>query len=244
MLLYICLELNGTRLMYIWVVLATFIVALAAFNLPVRPDMRNVYVSPQAEAVITKLYLQHKAAKAAVLDSVETNGVYMNGEVEVSSIRNFLPLGFELSDDYESLDVTERNHSYLYCLDKSSPDLSVESPQCNGDFVPYLISYGCVPTKWRNVHNGKPNNDLIAAMYNVLGHGGQFGYSQEIEPVQSDKNILGSSMGINIRDKMWLSIPQFIISQDKGGNSFYNVCGDGGECDYCLVYMTILGAVQ
>ena len=212
--------------MYIWVVLATFIVALAAFNLPVRPDMRNVYVSPQAEAVITKLYLQHKAA------------------VEVSSIRNFLPLGFELSDDYESLDVTERNHSYLYCLDKSSPDLSVESPQCNGDFVPYLISYGCVPTKWRNVHNGKPNNDLIAAMYNVLGHGGQFGYSQEIEPVQSDKNILGSSMGINIRDKMWLSIPQFIISQDKGENSFYNVCGDGGECDYCLVYMTILGAVQ
>ena len=80
--------------MYIWVVLATFIVALAAFNLPVRPDMRNVYVSPQAEAVITKLYLQHKAAKSAVLDSVETNGVYMNGEVEVSSIRNFYVFPF------------------------------------------------------------------------------------------------------------------------------------------------------
>ena len=48
--------------MYLWVILATFIVALASFNLSVRPDMRQLYVEPQAEAAVTRIMLQHQGA--------------------------------------------------------------------------------------------------------------------------------------------------------------------------------------
>lgn len=228
--------------MYIWVVLATFIVALAAFNLPVFPDMRKIYVEPQAEAVITKLYLQHRAARSYVIDMAQANGAYTIGEISPDDLSDYVPQGFSFSEDYSSQGLTERNISFLYCLDKSTPNLADESPQCNGEYVPYLVTYGCVPERWKNMHNGKPNNDLIGAMYNILGYGGHLGYAQEIEPVKSDKNILGATMGINIRDKMWLSIPQYVISGNAGPSSFYNVCGDAKKCDYCLVYLTILGA--
>lgn len=227
--------------MYIWVVLATFIVALAAFNLPIRPDMRNVYVSPQAEAVVTKLYLQHKAAEDFVAADAQTRGTYVMGELLPDDLSIYLPMGFELSADADT-PVTEQNISFLYCLDKNSPNLAVSSPQCNGDYTPYLISYGCIPERWKNIHNGKPNNDLIEALHNIMGYGGHVGYAEELTPVPSEQNLLGSSMGINIRDKMWLSIPQYIISSNAGEHSFYNVCGDAKQCGTCLVYMTVLNA--
>lgn len=47
--------------MYIWVILATFVVALFSYNLSVRSDSRDLYVTPQAQAVISKLLIQHEA---------------------------------------------------------------------------------------------------------------------------------------------------------------------------------------
>ena len=44
--------------MYIWVLLATFIAILYSFNLPTRSDMREIYVEPQAEAIVSKMLLQ------------------------------------------------------------------------------------------------------------------------------------------------------------------------------------------
>ena len=49
--------------MYIWVLLATFIAILYSFNLPTRSDMREIYVEPQAEAIVSKMLLQHRAAE-------------------------------------------------------------------------------------------------------------------------------------------------------------------------------------
>lgn len=47
--------------MYIWVILATFVVALFSYNLSVRSDSRDLYVTPQAQAVVSKLLIQHEA---------------------------------------------------------------------------------------------------------------------------------------------------------------------------------------
>ena len=48
--------------MYIWVVLAVFMVSLATFNVPVRNDMNEVTEVPRAESPIISLIQQHEAA--------------------------------------------------------------------------------------------------------------------------------------------------------------------------------------
>ena len=49
--------------MYVWVLLATFIAMLYAFNLSTREDMRSLYTVPQAESVVAKIVTQHRAAR-------------------------------------------------------------------------------------------------------------------------------------------------------------------------------------
>lgn len=228
--------------MYIWVVLATFIVALAAFNLSVRSDMRDIYVAPQAEATLTKLYLQQKAAKTFVTNQASQSGTYTPGEIPLDDMKEFLPVGFQADSD-DNDDLTKRNFSYLYCVSTDTENLANKADQCSGDeYRPYLITYGCVPQRWKSVKDGKPRNELISAMYNVFGFGGHIGYSVALEPNVSEQNKIGSTMGINVRDVKWDAIPQYIVSGDEGENSFYNVCGDNKACDYCLVYMSVLSS--
>lgn len=225
--------------MYIWVVLATFIVALASFNLSVRSDMRNIYVAPQAEATLTKIYLQQKAAQTFVTDQAYQSGSYTPGEVSLDDIKDFLPVGFQIDEDN---DITKQNFSYLYCVSTDTENMANKAAQCSGDnYRPYLITYGCIPQRWKNVRDGKPRNDLISAIYNVFGvGGGHIGYTVPLEPVKSEQNKIGTSMGINARDVKWDPIPQYIVSGDEGEHSFYNVCGDNKACDYCLAYISTL----
>ena len=233
-------DITWIGLMYIWVVLATFIVSLAAFNLSVRSDMRELYVAPQAEATLTKIYLQQEAARVfAISQAAQQGGMYTHGEVQVSDIQEFLPIGFQLGDD--AADLTKQNFSYVYCLSTDTDNLANKAAQCSGDdYQPYLVTYGCIPQRWKNVKDGRPRNELITAMYNMFGSGGHLGYTVALDPTKSEQNVMGSSMGINVRDVKWAAIPQYIISEDDGAHSFYNVCGDNKACDYCLMSMSVL----
>ncbi|MBP5616085.1 MAG: hypothetical protein J6X42_06040 [Alphaproteobacteria bacterium] len=47
--------------MYLWVVLATFIVAILSYNLSVRPDMDRTYMETKAKTAIARFRLQHSA---------------------------------------------------------------------------------------------------------------------------------------------------------------------------------------
>ena len=81
--------------MYIWVLLATFIAILYSFNLPTRSDMREIYVEPQAEAIVSKMLLQHRAAENYARDLGYTS--YYPGEVDFDLLcrMNYLPYGLE-----------------------------------------------------------------------------------------------------------------------------------------------------
>ena len=46
--------------MYLWVIIATFLAALAAMGTSLRADIKQLYVEPQAENVVTKIYTQHR----------------------------------------------------------------------------------------------------------------------------------------------------------------------------------------
>lgn len=49
--------------MYLWVVIATFMVALLSFNLSIRPDADRAYMEIKAQTVVTKFRAQHNAFK-------------------------------------------------------------------------------------------------------------------------------------------------------------------------------------
>ena len=80
--------------MYIWVVLATFIAILYGFNLSVRSDMRQIYVEPQAEAAVTKIVIQHKAAVKYIGDLVSDKKPYNAGEISTNVFEAYLPAGY------------------------------------------------------------------------------------------------------------------------------------------------------
>ena len=53
--------------MYIWMILATFMVLLYSFNLSVRNDMREIKIEPQAEVVVSQLDCETVAVKLAIV---------------------------------------------------------------------------------------------------------------------------------------------------------------------------------
>ena len=253
--------------MYVWVILAVFIVALHSFNLAVRSDMRAIYVEPQAESAITKLVLQHRAAREYLTYEIANkNKAYPVGEVDLKKLDPFMPSGFELNyevrdengeiDEDAEVPLTQRNVSKVYCLDATSMNdgLSKKIADCRSENATnFLITYGCVPQRWMRIDSDRPSNDLLNAIRKVYASGSNFGYTVDVEPedfsgMTADEkkeylsyNPINSTMRINNSDQTWLSIPQYVISTDDGDNSFYKMCGDGRQCEYCLVYIDSIG---
>ena len=217
--------------MYIWVVLATFIAILYGFKLSVRSDMRQIYVEPQAEAAVSKIVIQHKAAVKYIGDLVSDKKPYNAGEISTNVFEAYLPAGYNSTGTYTTI---------MYCLDKNDKTLSTANGNCNAEnSINYLVTFGCVPQRWKSIKGGRPANDLVNAMKTVVGNASNFGYTQEISKT-ADKNQLGSTMGINNGNNQWLSIPQYIIDNagGEGKKSFAKECGPKGICSYCMVYMT------
>lgn len=244
--------------MYIWVVLATFITILYSFNLATRSDMRAIYVEPQAEAVVAKLVVQHKGAQKYIEDrSPPTNNQsavsYYPGVISFETLRGYLPYGFNANRS-ES-DFT----SIMYCLDKTDATLSKPiATSCPGNqasccsspnSINYLVTFGCVPQKWRNIKTGKPNNDLLNAIQNVVSSGTDFGYADAVSKTDPE-NKIKTSMGVRGRETNWAGIPNYIVDSTAigGTKSFSKVCvkgmldADGNQipkdCAYCMIYIT------
>lgn len=79
--------------MYLWVVIAIFISALAALNSSLRPDAKEMYINTQAETEITQLYTLHRAALKYVGDHPEKEGqITVSGEN--ANLTAYLPYGF------------------------------------------------------------------------------------------------------------------------------------------------------
>lgn len=241
--------------MYVWVILATFITAIYAFNLSVRSDMRELYKVPQAEAAISKIVIQHRGARKYVQDHMPPdNGTdvvsYFPGQIPYDDLKDYLPFGF--NNDKDDSEYT----STIYCLNKESANLSAEVPGCaaggsgascctNSKAATYLITYGCIPSRWRNVFTGKPDNDLLNAIDSVVGIGVSMGYAVDATAADyGSTDVIKSTMKIRGKEYATVAIPQFIISTNQasaGNKSFATVCGDKRNkttCPYCLVYMT------
>ncbi len=284
--------------MYLWVIIATFIAALFAMNGSIRSDIKELYVEPQAQTVVTKLYVQHRAAMNYITkrdrNSSSQGLSYKPGELTAQMLKADLPYGFQQESGFNKFTT------WVYCLDKDKlessgagalpascmqgvpPDGS-GSGSADGDKVPdtgtggnccagssvavYLVTYGCVPSKWRDVRSGKPDGVLLSAMKTTTGFTHGMGYAVDRTEVDADiydKNTsmyeedIETNMGVYGQGgQFYVPIPNYVSDTSMGGNSFANVCGrlrkhnedyDPGNpqnndslyssCDYCLVYMS------
>ncbi len=233
--------------MYTWMLLATFIAIIYAFNLSTREDMAELYTVPQAESVVAKIVTQHRAAQDYIRDhQPPTNGntvvSYYPGQIEIDDLEYYLPFGFDRTEDYTTL---------IYCLDRDSTNLSAAVTGCseggvsccsNPNAITYLVTFGCIPPRWRNLISGKPDGNLLKAISNTVGTGTDFGYADQANAdLWGPEETVKSSMAIRGREVTYTSIPQYIISNELdgvGSKSFSKVCVNNKDCPYCLIYMT------
>lgn len=199
--------------MYLWLIIATFITAIYGFNLSVRSDMMSLYVEPQAQVVATKLYIQHKAAQKYLSkhrnDGPNYRPTYTTGEIRSATLRGYLPHGFNSNSGLTSYTTA------VYCLDYTSSTAGNDVTGLPAGCVPgstasatnccaapgaktYLISYGCVPSKWMDVQTGKPGAMLLNAMKDTYGFSNGFGYAVNATDFPNHAAIasLNTTMGI------------------------------------------------
>lgn len=229
--------------MYLWMILATFMAILASFGLSYRADMREITISPKAETVVARIVQKQKAAIKYVYDnSPPEKGMlrpaYVQGRIDDDDLTGYLPYGF--NDDGKFI-------SYIYCIDSRSENTGFDTPSagCGEDYtISYLITYGCVPERWRLLSTGGPNMDLLTVMRKYMDYGNNFGYAEISDNPPADD--LNTTMRIVGKEGTGTQIPQYIIDANLGEDSFKVVCATKKEwdpdveeesCPYCLVYM-------
>lgn len=239
--------------MYLWLIIATFIAALVAMGTSLRPDMKTLYVEPQAQNVITKIYTQHRAAiKYVHARIVEQSGAskFEPGKINANQMRGYLPYGFK-PESGQSRFTTK-----VFCLDRNSPGHSAVPSACGTGPDPdnpvppavsnccaapgeitYLVTFGQVPSKWQDIKTGKPSGALLGAMKDTLGYINGFGYvvsKTRDNPEMGENNkydTLGTSYGIlGQGSRYYYSIPTY-IEKDSDFKSCLN--------NYCLIYMSM-----
>ena len=255
--------------MYLWVIIATFITAIAFMSTSLRPDMKHLFVEPQAQNVVTKIYTQHRAAMKYVHKNRRSGadgGIgFEAGEVTMDNLKGYAPYGFKKDSGTATFTTA------IYCLDKNSDGHSALPSDCQtggGDpanptpptvanccaaknRIVYLVTYGCVPYKWRDIKTGKPSAELLNAMKDTLGYVNGFGYvvnKEKDKPttgggtihdkdghlVEVDYDTLGTDYGIvGQGSRNYYSIPEYMSDFSLPGiaadRSFNHVCGSGRD---------------
>ena len=240
--------------MYLWVIIATFLAALAAMGTSLRADIKQLYVEPQAENVVTKIYTQHRGmmtyAYKHLRNSDGTTDI-RQGLWKPEDHPGYVPYGFQPNSG------TSAFTSKIYCLDRNSAQHGAvptecynvaapgEEPEMNCCAAPnaviYLVTFGDIPAKWRDLKTGKPRPELMNAMKNTLGFIDGFGYV--VHKTRDNPNLgennkydtLSTSYGVACQGlRSYFSIPQYVIND----NDFKNMCLKNDV--YCLIYMSTI----
>lgn len=267
--------------MYIWMVLATFIVVLAAYNLSPRADLMSQQQTPMAEAAITKFLVQHDAAvkyaKAkyeeyyknpetggnapGIIDGckkektvdVDEEGNEVEKETITGDLCKFLPIGYKYEEN--------TYYSTIYCLNASEyePVTDEETGEvtlnqtvvagqtqdaefCNNpeQHAVYLVTYGRIPERWKNVSTRRVLAEFYNAMHKKVAIGSSCGIVVPKTTTDPERNKLDSDFiiqGIDVRDE---SIPSYIYKHDE---TFKSQCLQGNSVNPsfpCIIYVTSL----
>lgn len=216
--------------MYIWVILATFVTALYGFNLAVREDIRDLTIIPIAEALVSKVVIQHVAAQD--YSKYNKNSIKSSSNstlvMDKAKIKNFAPTGF----------VFDNNEVYtaIYCVNVLNPKFLV--PCNNANASRFLMSFSPLPPQWTNPRTKIPSKDLFVAIKKVMGRNSAFGYAgakrkdmpDPTRGIVSDIEIKNNEGSIS-EDITRVFVPEGISKTED----YTKKCTNS---KYCLVFLT------
>ncbi len=186
--------------MYLWIVLATFLAALAAYVLPLRSDMVGVVDTPVAQSMMIQMVVKHKAGLEYMKQhgwpfacpdghpyseadkTCETKNMvaYPTGDADEASA-DYITFGFINNPSY---------HNQIACLCNNGTQANPNyvNADCNGScqqngeetqVLRGLFTYGPIPQHWMTFdREGKaiPSGDLTTAMRKHFGSSQMAGY--------------------------------------------------------------------
>ena len=147
--------------MYIWILLATIMVALSFFNLSPRADKESVFTETKAASLVNRFRIEHSAfsrvAECKMVNSIsqtQTMIVFPENEQDAYVWANkALPIGYTPAND-----LLTNSYHYIFCLnseltDSVSPEIAetcVQSnPNTGADVIfRYSISIAKIPERW------------------------------------------------------------------------------------------------
>ena len=143
--------------MYIWILLATIMVALSFLNTSPREDKADVFREVRAASFVNRFRVEH----IAFMQTIECPFIYnihnyTNGQVfgetdktnSYTSYQDNLPVGYNEGDSDISI------HHYVYCFKKDetmSKDTETDRPtvgegaSCTSSEYRYAISFAQIP---------------------------------------------------------------------------------------------------
>lgn len=221
--------------MYIWVVLATFMALLYAFNLSIRGDERRMAIEPLAEAEVARFAIHHRMGQQYIREhtpKTDENPAGVEGDFITydkgilnynTDLADYKPFGFQVKPYSASED--EGYKTEIYC--SLEDDWGTEAPSCSAEGVArFLVTYGPIPKRWLNRNSDTPNNDFLNALQNTFEIDNTIGYATEATGSKYKMQLQG-------REDNVLYLPNLVV--DTGG--FSQLCGCSG-CRRCLVYFS------
>lgn len=162
--------------MYIWILLASIMVALTFFNLSPRSDKDGYISEAKSASVVSRFRIEHVAAMHAtecdLIMKRNPSSTQNIMEVKYDALQSFLPIG------YKPVGSFVPKHE-IYCLAgkiETSPELSAN---CALSSHRYLISYVKIPDKW--ITKAGDGISPLPALTNFVAKsyvaGGMFGWT-------------------------------------------------------------------
>lgn len=234
--------------MYIWILLATIMIALSFFNLSPRADKEGVFAEVKAESLVSRFRTEHSAfsrvAECKLVHDIKIPGM---GVSKVSKFdpsdgvdkyiweNRSLPIGY----DYEHSDLNV--YHYTFCLERDlfkggSPVLDEctdERANPNNRAYRYSVSFAPLPARWRSKIAGEVETVPIlnSALSKQHVKGSVLGLlncsMDETSGEASDCLFSGSRAYIQKKEEgaVYLS-----FTPDSGtGNDFYEVLFSNGD---------------
>lgn len=139
--------------MYIWILLATIMVALSFFNTSPREDKASVFTEIKASTFINRFRAEHTGYfRTLECDIIYNSNRYENSIIPVqesdvenlgyTSLASNLPIGYNKEDSGQVI------YHGIYCFDKDLREEGAALTNCNTAAQRYLFSFSGISERW------------------------------------------------------------------------------------------------
>lgn len=139
--------------MYIWILLATIMVALSFFNTSPREDKASVFTEIKASTFINRFRAEHTGYfRTLECDILYNSNRYENSIIPVqksdienlgyTSLASNLPIGYNEEDNGQVI------YHGIYCFDKDLREEEAALTNCNTAAQRYLFSFSGISERW------------------------------------------------------------------------------------------------